>query len=142
MAGIRGKDTRPERVLRKRLHAAGVRYRLHASGLPGKPDLVFARYTAVVFVHGCFWHRHEGCHWCSTPSSNADFWNAKFDRNIARDREAEEALHREGWRVGIVWECGLRGKDADTLANRVVDWLRSGSGDFNSGLVRLRANRC
>ena len=84
MAGIRGKDTKPERVLRQRLHAAGIRFRLHAPGLPGKPDLVFPRYKAVAFVHGCFWHRHEGCHWCTTPASNTEFWQTKFDHNVVR----------------------------------------------------------
>ncbi|MBT2189295.1 very short patch repair endonuclease [Sphingobium nicotianae] len=139
MAGIRGKDTKPERVLRQRLHAAGIRFRLHAPGLPGKPDLVFPRYKAVAFVHGCFWHRHEGCHWCTTPASNAEFWQQKFDRNVVRDGAAIDALHRAGWRVAVAWECGLRGSGADDLADRIADWLRNGAGDFDSGLVRRRA---
>ena len=141
MAGIRGKDTKPERLLRRKLHAAGIRYRLHVPDLPGKPDLVFPRHKAVAFVHGCFWHRHEGCHWCSTPSSNPEFWSGKFERNIARDRETADALHRGGWRIATVWECGLRGTGADDLAHRVADWLRKGAGDLDSGLVRPRADR-
>lgn len=142
MAGIRSKDTRPERLLRQKLHAAGIRYRLHAPDLPGKPDLVFPRYNAVAFVHGCFWHRHEGCHRCSMPSSNTDFWSAKFERNVVRDQDATNALHRADWRIATVWECGLRGAGADTLADRVADWLRNGSDDFDSGIVRSRVARC
>lgn len=142
MAGIRGKDTRPERLLRQKLHAVGIRYRLHAPDLPGKPDLVFPRFKAVAFVHGCFWHRHKDCHWCSTPSSNTDFWSAKFERNVVRDRDAAEALRRADWRIATVWECGLRGEGADTLADCIADWLRNGNGDFDRGLVRLRADRC
>lgn len=138
MASIRGKSTRPELELRKKLHAKGFRYRLHAPDLKGKPDLVFAQYKSAIFVHGCFWHRHEGCHWCTTPSSNVDFWNAKFDRNVARDKETVEALRNMGWRLAVVWECGLRGTGAEELSQRIADWLLNGSDDFDSGLVRVR----
>lgn len=140
MAGIRGKDTKPEHLLRKKLHAAGIRYRLHAPNLPGKPDLVFPRFKAVAFVHGCFWHRHDGCHWCSTPASNADFWNKKFRCNVTRDSAAIDDLHRAGWRVAIAWECGLRGAGANQLTERISCWLFTGIGDFDSGLVRRRIN--
>ena len=85
MSGIRGRDTKPEKQVRSFLHRAGLRFRLHAS-LPGKPDLVFPKHGAVVFVHGCFWHRHAGCRYATTPSSNVDFWQAKFDANVARDK--------------------------------------------------------
>ena len=105
MSRIRGKDTRPEVALRKVLHGLGLRYRLHGVGLPGKPDLVFPRYKAVVFVHGCFWHRHSGCSIATTPKSNTAFWLDKFAKNVARDRRAIQNLNELGWRVFVAWEC-------------------------------------
>jgi len=138
MSGIRGKDTKPELALRKALHRAGVRYRLHGKHLPGRPDLTLPARRAVILVHGCFWHRHAGCHWCSTPTSNSDFWATKFERNSARDLEVMRALHADGWRVGVVWECGLRAAHLDETVERVLIWVRSGTGDFESDLVRLR----
>lgn len=110
MARIHGKDTKPELLLRRALHALGVRYRLHVKGLPGKPDLVFARRRVVIFVHGCFWHRHAGCKVASTPKSNTEFWQAKFTRNVERDASTVAALEAQGWRVIIAWECELVGK--------------------------------
>jgi len=107
MAQIRGKDTKPELALRRQLHAQGFRYRLHQTGLHGTPDLVFARYKAVVFVHGCFWHRHEGCNIATTPKSNTPFWKEKFQRTVARDHRNSQALESLGWRVFVVWECEL-----------------------------------
>ena len=138
MSGIRAKDTKPEIVLRRKLHRAGLRYRLHGTKLPGKPDLVLTSRRAVIFVHGCFWHRHNGCHWCSTPSSNTDFWSAKFERNVARDADAIEALNAERWRVAVVWECGLRAPSLEGTTTKLLAWVRSGSGDFESALVRAR----
>lgn len=140
MSGIRGKDTQPELALRRALHRNGIRYRLHGSHLPGRPDLILPARRVVIFVHGCFWHRHLGCHWCSTPTSNSDFWSAKFERNVARDREVLEALHVTGWRVGVAWECGLRAKYLDDTVARLLIWVRSDSGDFDSGLVRPQIN--
>lgn len=105
MARIRGKNTRPELALRKVLHRLGLRYRLHGAGLPGKPDLVFPRYKAVVFVHGCFWHRHAGCSIATTPKSNTPFWLEKFEKNVARDTRVATQLEERGWRVFVVWEC-------------------------------------
>lgn len=107
MSRIRGKHTRPEVTLRKALHRLGMRYRLHSAGLPGKPDIVFPRYKAIVFVHGCFWHRHPGCSIATTPKSNTDFWLDKFQKNIARDTKVAQALELLGWRVFVVWECNL-----------------------------------
>ncbi len=107
MSRIRGKDTRPELTLRKVLHALGLRYRLHGRGLPGKPDLVFPRYKTVVFVHGCFWHRHAGCSIATIPKSNTPFWLDKFDRNVARDAKVVANLQALGWTVHVVWECQL-----------------------------------
>ncbi|TKR54323.1 DNA mismatch endonuclease Vsr [Allopusillimonas ginsengisoli] len=107
MSRIRSKDTRPELALRKVLHALGLRYRLHGAGLPGKPDLVFPRYKTVVFVHGCFWHRHSRCSIATTPKSNTQFWLDKFDKNVARDAKVITDLQAQGWKVQVVWECEL-----------------------------------
>ena len=105
MSCIRGKDTKPELVVRSLLHRMGYRFRLHGKGLPGRPDIVLARHRAVVFVHGCFWHRHRGCKNCTTPTSNREFWVKKLEGNAARDRLSHRALVRLGWRVAFVWEC-------------------------------------
>ena len=138
MAGIRAKDTKPEVVLRKRLHRAGLRYSLHAADLPGKPDIVFIARRVVVFVHGCFWHRHGGCHWCSTPSSNTEFWNAKFVRNIERDAVVLTTLHSQGWRTAKVWECALRDKQLEVTATSIAAWVRYGAGNIETSIVRPR----
>jgi DNA mismatch endonuclease, patch repair protein len=126
MAGIRGKNTKPEKAIRTALHSAGYRYRLHAPNLPGKPDLVFTKYKAVVLVHGCFWHRHLGCWWCTDPASNQDFWAAKFDQNIRRDAKNVADLERLGWRVAVVWECALRLCGPDEVSLRLGRWLDAG----------------
>lgn len=123
MAGIRGKNTKPELLLRRALHANGFRYRLHDSRLPGKPDLVFPMYKAVVFIHGCFWHRHPDCWWNKAPSSNAAFWEDKLGRNVERDARTVEELRERGWRVAVVWECSFRLSDALTVAEAVGEWL-------------------
>lgn len=125
MAGIRGKDTKPERVLRATLHSAGFRYRVHVTDLPGTPDLVFTKYKAVILAHGCFWHRHSGCWWATTPSSNTDFWSAKFEENVRRDIRNLADLEGLGWRVAIVWECALRLLSAELLADSLREWLAS-----------------
>lgn len=119
MSGIRGRDTKPEKQVRSFLHRAGLRFRLHAS-LPGRPDLVFPKHRAVVFVHGCFWHRHVGCRYATTPSSNAEFWQAKFDANVARDNRVSRQLRKEGWRVFVVWECRLSSSVLDSLARKII----------------------
>src|SRR6185437_5406411 len=108
MAKIRGRDTRPEMALRSGLHSLGFRYRLHVRGLPGRPDIVFPQYRAVVFVHGCFWHRHENCKLAYSPKSRVAFWTAKFRSNVLRDAKHIEALQGMRWRVLIVWECAIR----------------------------------
>src|SRR5690606_18895280 len=109
MSGIRGKDTRPELVVRKLLHRAGFRYRLHASSLPGRPDLCFASRRKVVFVHGCFWHQH-GCYLSKEPSTRPEFWKAKLRSNVSRDRTAIAALKSRGYGVCVIWECALKGR--------------------------------
>jgi len=105
MASIGSRHTRPELVVRRLLHRLGFRFRLHRADLPGRPDLVLPRYHAVIFVHGCFWHRHRGCSNCTTPKARSDFWSNKFEQNVARDARAARALRRSGWRVITVWEC-------------------------------------
>ncbi|RQS61183.1 very short patch repair endonuclease [Burkholderia sp. Bp8984] len=107
MARIRGKDTFPELTLRKILHRMGFRYRLHNKKIPGRPDIVLPKLRSVVFVHGCFWHRHEGCRIATLPKSNTQFWIEKFERNMARDARVKIELEDLGWRVFIVWECEL-----------------------------------
>ena len=133
MAAIRGKDTRPELTLRKALHARGYRYRLHVSGLPGRPDLVLPRWRAVIFVNGCFWHGHT-CPAFVWPKSREEFWRDKISRNMARDAVNLYMLKVTGWRVALVWECALGGKGRVPLPE-VIDslaaWLSS-DGDFLS----------
>ncbi|MGA1831231.1 very short patch repair endonuclease [Rhizobium wenxiniae] len=127
MAGIRGKNTKPELTLRRGLHAAGFRFRLHDRTLPGKPDIVFPRYRAVLFAHGCFWHGHD-CHLFKWPSSRPDFWQAKIHRNREVDALASAALEEAGWRQGIVWECALKGKarlPIETVLSECAAWLKS-----------------
>jgi DNA mismatch endonuclease, patch repair protein len=105
MARIRGRDTKPELLLRKSLHALGLRYRLHVKDLPGTPDVVFPRYRTALFVHGCFWHRHSGCKVANTPKSNQAFWLAKFNSNVDRDARNLKALREQNWKAVVVWEC-------------------------------------
>lgn len=123
MRSIRGKDTKPELLLRHALHARGFRYRLHQKGLPGRPDLVFPKYRAAVFVHGCFWHRHPGCPKATTPATREDFWQKKFAENTARDRRNIDQLQSAGWRVLVVWECELTRNAVAPTVQRVSDWL-------------------
>lgn len=122
MAGIKGRDTTPERAVRRVAHRMGLRFRLHRKDLPGRPDLVFPRHRLAVFVHGCFWHRHEGCRYAYTPKSRVAFWTRKFAKNVARDRRNEDALRGLGWRVLIVWECEAR--DAEAVGMRLARCVR------------------
>jgi DNA mismatch endonuclease (patch repair protein) len=129
MSRIRGKDTRPELALRKVLHGLGLRYRLHGAGLAGKPDLVFARYKTVVFVHGCFWHRHGGCNIATTPKSNTPFWVGKFEKNVARDARVARILEEAGWKVLVVWECELASaRKAIATGERLAALIRGPAG--------------
>ncbi len=125
MTRITGRNTKPEVVLRKAVFSLGLRYRLHQKGLPGTPDLVFPKYHAVVFIHGCFWHGHR-CELFVVPATNTEFWLQKIGGNRARDQHAVEALRALGWRVMTVWECALRGPQKlalDALAKKVARWL-------------------
>ena len=107
MSRIRSKDTKPERLVRSALHRMGFRYRLHAQDLPGKPDIVLPKYKAVIFVHGCFWHRHPRCKYAYTPKSRVAFWKRKFDDNVRNDRRVKRCLIKLGWSVLAVWECRI-----------------------------------
>jgi DNA mismatch endonuclease, patch repair protein len=119
MAGIGGKDTKPEITVRRALHSFGLRFRLHRAGLPGRPDVVLPRHKAIVFVHGCFWHRHAGCRYCYTPRSNLAFWKRKFQENVQRDIKTSTRLRRLGWRVFVMWECNLTEQRLLTLGRRI-----------------------
>lgn len=125
MSRIRGRDTKPEMVLRKSLHKLGFRYRLHVRSLPGKPDIVLPKYCAAILVHGCFWHRHPNCSLATTPSSNVSFWQQKFRNTIARDAKVLRELQNLEWRVATVWQCAL-GKNvlAQTTAS-LGNWIKS-----------------
>ncbi|MFO0858512.1 MAG: very short patch repair endonuclease [Phycisphaerales bacterium] len=123
MAAVKGRDTTPELAVRRMVHGLGYRYRLHASDLPGKPDIVLRRWHAVIFVHGCFWHRHRCRFGQATPRTRAAFWRKKFERNIARDRRVRADLRRQGWRVLVVWECQLR--DSERIARLLAGFLES-----------------
>ncbi len=126
MSGIRSKNTKPERLIRSALHRRGFRFRLNQASLPGKPDLVFRKHNAVIFIHGCFWHGHN-CKLFKWPASNPDFWRNKVERNRAKDVEVLAELKKSGWRVMVIWECALKGKDQVTrlpnTIDRVCTWL-------------------
>lgn len=132
MAGIRGKDTKPELIIRRALHASGFRYRLHVKNLPGKPDIVFSRHRAVIMVNGCFWHGHD-CHLFKWPSTRKDFWRNKITGNKEKDTENIRALAGEGWRTLTIWECALKGRSKQSL-DKVIDiasaWIKSGQGNM------------
>jgi DNA mismatch endonuclease (patch repair protein) len=123
MSLVRAADTKPEMVVRRLVHSMGYRYRLHRRALPGTPDLVFPSRKAVIFVHGCFWHRHPdpACRLARLPKSRLDFWVPKLERNAERDREAVEALEATGWRVLVIWECEI--KDTEGLRRRIKGFL-------------------
>ncbi|WP_192622769.1 very short patch repair endonuclease [Desulfomicrobium macestii] len=121
MSRIRGKDSAPEIRLRRLVHKLGYRYRLHVKELPGTPDLVFPSRRAVIFMHGCFWHRHEGCKLARLPKSKLDFWKKKLDSNKNRDALQQQRLYELGWRVLVIWECEL--DDADRLVMTIRKFL-------------------
>ena len=113
MSAIKSKNTKPEIKVRKILHSMGYRFRLHSKDLPGSPDIVLPKYKTVIFVHGCFWHRHENCKYASTPKTRQEFWEAKFRENINRDKLNQENLSSNGWKIIVVWECEIKDKDFD-----------------------------
>lgn len=139
MSGIRSKNTKPEIMLRKALFAKGYRFRLHSFKLFGKPDLVFPKYKAVIFIHGCFWHGHT-CHLFKWPSSHSDFWKQKITRNRQKDNEVISKLLAEKWRVLIVWECACRGKtklSVEKIIKKITGWLEK-----KSSFQQIEGKRC
>ncbi|SCC93539.1 DNA mismatch endonuclease of very short patch repair [Thiomonas sp. X19] len=133
MSGIRGKDTKPEILVRKALFAAGYRFRLHRRDLPGAPDIVMPGRKIAIFAHGCFWHSHEGCRYAKEPSTRPDFWKAKLQANVERDKRAMDRLGAMGWRVLCVWECATRSLNAAlTLQQELRSWIE---GDAASGEI-------
>ena len=126
MAAIKGKDTKPEMIVRKYLFSRGLRFRVQVRKLPGNPDIVLPKYKTVIFVNGCFWHGHEGCKYFRLPKSNVDFWREKIERNIERDRESMQALLVLGWKVIRVWECELRNKaNREEMLNKIYNSITS-----------------
>lgn len=130
MAAIRSKNTKPEKFVRSTLHQQGFRFRLHNKKLPGSPDLVLRKYHAVIFINGCFWHQHEGCKVSHLPKTRQDFWERKLARNVARDQKVLYQLKVLGWRVAIVWECGLDKKGREMTLQHLAAWLRSNAEYF------------
>lgn len=135
MSRITGKNTGPEVRLRSFLHGRGFRFRLHGRGLPGKPDIVLRRWKVALFVDGCFWHRHEGCRYATTPSSNVEFWIPKFEATVARDARQRAELARMGWRVAVFWACASEANALEQWGERLIDWIRSGDEYFETGLI-------
>lgn len=124
MSRIKGKDTKPEMLVRRFLHANGYRYRLHVKDLPGKPDIVLPKYKTAIFVHGCFWHGHKGCKYYVVPKTRTEWWLEKINRNKANDEKAIKALRKEKWHVINIWECGLKAKKAATALNTLSKKLQ------------------
>ena len=126
MSQIKGKNTKPEEIVRKYLFSKGFRYRKNVSNLPGKPDIVLPKYKTCIFVNGCFWHKHEGCKYFVWPKNNADFWKEKIEKNTARDTQNFARLESEGWRVLVIWECQLKAKvraqSLKELENILLSW--------------------
>lgn len=127
MSHVHSKDTKPEKQIRTALFKAGFRYRICDKRYPGKPDIVFPHYFAVIFINGCFWHAHEGCRYFVFPKSNKDFWKKKLERNKARDTENLTYFKNKCWRICVVWECAIRGKTSrqkiEKVTEQIIQWL-------------------
>lgn len=139
MSGIRGKNTRQEILIRSGLHRKGLRFRIHVSDLAGKPDIVLPKYRVVVFVHGCFWHGHQGCRYFKLPSTRPEFWRMKIENNVLNDQRALRKLSGDSWRVAIVWECATKAKTRDQMAKLILElstWITS---DTQKSLVEFTA---
>lgn len=136
MSRIGQKNTKPELAVRRTLHRLGLRYRLHKNDLPGRPDIVFPSQRLAIFVHGCFWHRHEGCKLATTPKTNTDFWLQKFDTNVRRDADTQVSLEQLGWNSFVVWECETRRLETlELVCHKVYELIRGGSSVTCSGSV-------
>ena len=125
MSAVKGRNTKPELVVRKRLFARGLRYSLHSKSLPGKPDLLFRRYKAVVFIHGCFWHGHRNCKNAKTPATNKKFWIDKIEKNRARDTRCRKELKDKNWKVLTVWECQLKKDKVEQILSSLANKIES-----------------
>lgn len=144
MAGIQGKDTKPEMLVRRGLHSRGFRFRLHDRSLPGRPDLILPRYHAAIFVHGCFWHGHD-CLLFRWPRTRKDFWRKKIGGNRERDLKTATQLQDAGWRVLTIWECAFRGKsdaDRDAVLDKAADWIARGANGRETLRGELQDGRC
>lgn len=131
MAANKAKNTKPELLLRQFLHGKGFRYRIHVRSLPGSPDLVLSKYKLVIFVHGCFWHQHAGCRFASTPDERREQWQQKFSGTLARDSRHISELRQAGWRVFVIWECGL----TKGTPRQPLDWLPRAIANTNSDFL-------
>ncbi|WP_321435764.1 very short patch repair endonuclease [uncultured Bacteroides sp.] len=120
MSMIKGKNTKPEMIVRKYLFSKGFRYRVNVKELPGKPDIVLRKYRTVIFINGCFWHGHKGCRYFVIPKTRTEWWRAKIDKNIARDAEVRDKLRSMGWRTMVVWECQLKPKQRENTLNEIA----------------------
>lgn len=129
MSRIGARNTRPELIVRRGLHAASFRFRIHRKDLPGSPDVVLPKHRAVIFVHGCFWHRHEGCSNFRLPKTNTEFWKEKIGRNVERDSATAAELRNAGWRVLVVWECATRRTPVDDLVPEIAKWIVGNEND-------------
>jgi len=147
MSGIKGRNTKPELLIRSLLHKKGFRFRLHVKDLQGKPDIVLPKYRAILFIHGCFWHGHENCRLFKLPNTRTEFWQNKIFRNQVNDSKAQELLLAAGWRVGTIWECATRKskKDPESIVEILTEWLRSNAPllqiDEQSILIHQEAKR-
>lgn len=126
MSSIRGRDTKPEMLVRRYLHSRGMRFRIHRRDLPGRPDLTLPKWNAAIFIHGCFWHGHEQCRYFRLPATRTDFWKTKISGNAVRDARAEDGLRNLGWRVLVVWECAMRDHTTATLET-LFEQIRGGA---------------
>lgn len=126
MAAVKSRNTSTETSIRKALHALGFRYRVHKRIGKSRPDILLNKYSAAIFVHGCFWHGHSGCRYARMPKSNVEFWETKIERNVARDARNEDEMAAMGWRIVLVWECAIRDLGVTEVRDRIADWLKHG----------------